>query len=145
MTLTHCIKITGITIICLSTNRWRPCAKTEFVHGAAVCKFATYSFVSEGFFFQVFEGERSRSSRLILPRSLFRLCLNQFTNQPLRLWARHRRSRAPCQSLAAFHTSDRSLVTVHRRKERHFIDKGVFLACFIAEFSDANTTFEALK
>lgn len=118
-----------------------PQNRSTWVH---VCKFATFLLREAFFFLQVFEGERSLHSRLKLPGSFFRLCLNQFTHQPLWLWARQRRSRALCQGLAAFSTIDRSLVTVHCRKERHFIVKSFFfiLVCFIAEFSDANKTLK---
>lgn len=123
--LPHCTRITEMIIICLSTNRWRRCANLNSSIAGAQSRSTLRARlqICHFFFSQVFEGERSLRSRLMLPGSVFRLCLNQFTHQPLRLWARQRRSRAPCQSLAAFHTLDRRLVTVHRRKGGHFIVK----------------------
>lgn len=107
--------------------------KTEFKHGAAqnqntlhpCLHIGHYSLSGRDFLFQVSKGERSLRCRLTLPGSLLRLCLNQFTHHLPWLWARQRQS----QSLAAFHTSDRSLITVHR--QWHFIVESFFCVEFV--------------
>lgn len=105
--------------------------RTGFKHDAAQNRNATHTCVQICHCFWVgrgggrvvfcggfFDGERSLCSLRMLPGSLFGLSLDQFATQPLRLWARQRRSRALCQSLAALHTSDRCLVAAHRRKHQ---------------------------